>query len=125
LLQRARQAFPGYPDSVLAQAPQIPFAFNDCGIWDVLKAPAAQRAITRSSIPTLLLSGTFDAVTPPSQARIAARTLPNSTVVAIPGVGHDTVAKSRCAQHVFASFLAAPSAPNTGCVARLSPPTLR
>src|SRR4051794_41036902 len=142
LLQRGRRAFPGYPDSVLAQPPQIPFAFNDCGIWDVLKAPAAQRAITRSSIPTLLLSGTLDAVTPPaarraiprstlpppllsapfaavpppSQARIAARTLPNSTVVAIPGVGHDTVAKSRCAQHVFASFLAAPSAPNTGCV---------
>jgi pimeloyl-ACP methyl ester carboxylesterase len=125
LLQRGRRAFPGYPDSVLAQPPQIPFAFNDCGIWDVLKAPAAQRAITRSSIPTLLLSGTFDAVTPPSQARIAARTLPNSTVVAISGVGHDTVDKSPCAQHVFASFLAAPSAPNTGCVARLSPPTLR
>src|SRR5829696_6469859 len=44
----------------------------------------------------------FDAVTPPSQARTAARTLPDSTVVDIPGVGHDVMAKSRCAQRVFA-----------------------
>ena len=125
LLQKGRRAFPRYPDSVLAQAPQIPFAFNDCRIWDAPKAPAAQRAVTQSSIPTLLLSGTFDAVTPPSQAQIAARTLTNSIVVDIRGVGHDTVGKSRCAQRVFASFLSVPSAPDTACAARLRPPTLR
>ena len=125
LLKHGQRAFPGYPDSVLAQPPQIPFTFKDCRIWVVPKAPAAQRAVTRSTIPTLLLSGTFDAVTPPSQARIAARTLPNSTVVTIPGVGHDAVAKSRCAQSVLASFLTTPNAANTSCVARLHPPTLR
>jgi pimeloyl-ACP methyl ester carboxylesterase len=125
LLEKGRRAFPRYPDSVLAQAPQVPFAFEDCRIWDVPKAPAAQRAVTRSTIPTLLLSGTFDAVTPPSWGRRAARTLPNSTVAVIPGVGHDPVAKSPCAQRVLASFLSSPSAPNRGCVARLSPPTLR
>jgi pimeloyl-ACP methyl ester carboxylesterase len=125
LLKQGRRAFPRYPNSVLAQPPQIPFTFNDCRIWNVPKAPDAQRAATRSTIPTLLVSGTFDAPTPPSQAHIAARTLPNSTVVTIPGVGHDPVAKSRCAQSVLASFLTTPSAPNTGCVARLRPPTLR
>jgi hypothetical protein len=61
----------------------------------------------------------------PLQAQIAALTLPNSTVVDIPGVGHGAVTKSRCAQHVFASFLTSASAPNIGCVARLRPPTLR
>jgi pimeloyl-ACP methyl ester carboxylesterase len=125
LLEKGRRAFPRYPDSVLAQAPQVPFAFKDCRIWDVPKAPAAQRAVTRSTIPTLLLSGTFDAVTPPRPARIAARTLPNSTLAAIPGVGHDPVAKSDCAARVLGSFLSSPSAPDTGCVARLRPPTLR
>jgi pimeloyl-ACP methyl ester carboxylesterase len=125
LLQRGRRAFPLYPDSVLAQAPQVPFAFADCRVWDVPKAPAAQRAVTQSSIPTLVLSGTFDSVTPPSQAQIAARTLADSIVVDIPGVGHDTVGKSRCAQRVFASFLSVPSAPDTACAARLRPPTLR
>lgn len=125
LLKKGRRAFPRYPDSVLAQAPQVPFAFEDCRIWDVPKAPAAQRAVTRSAIPTLLLSGTFDAVTPPRPARIAARTLPHSTIANIPGVGHDPVAKSGCAARVLASFLSTPGAPDTGCVAGLSPPSLR
>jgi pimeloyl-ACP methyl ester carboxylesterase len=125
LLEKGRRAFPRYPDSVLAQAPQVPFAFKDCGVWNVAKAPPAQRAVTRSTIPTLLLSGSFDAVTPPWTAQIAARTLPNSTVTTIPGVGHDAVAKSPCAQRVLVSFLSTPSAPNTSCVARLMPPTLR
>jgi pimeloyl-ACP methyl ester carboxylesterase len=125
LLEKGRRAFPRYPDSVLAQAPQFPFGFKVCPIWDVPKAPAAQRAVTQSNIPTLLLSGTFDAITPPRPARIAARTLPNSTIVNIPGVGHDPVDKSDCAAEVVASFLSAPSAPDTSCVARLSPPRLR
>ena len=125
LLKKGRRVFPRYPDSVLAQAPQVPFAFKDCGVWNVPKAPASQRAVTRSTIPTLLLSGSFDTATAPWQAQIAARTLPDSTVATIPGVGHDAVAKSRCARRVLASFLSAPSAPNTDCVARLSPPTLR
>jgi pimeloyl-ACP methyl ester carboxylesterase len=125
LLEKGRRAFPRYPDSVLAQAPQVPFAFKDCQIWDVPKAPAAQRAVTRSNIPTLLLSGTFDAVTPPRPARIAARTLPNSTIANIPGVGHDPVDKSACAANVLVSFLSTPSAPDTACVARLSPPRMR
>jgi pimeloyl-ACP methyl ester carboxylesterase len=125
LLRRGRRAFPRYPDSVLAQPPQLPFTFDDCRVWDVPTAPAAQRAVTRSSIPTLLLSGTFDAITAPSQARVAAQTLPNSTVVDIPGVGHDVVDKSRCAQRVLASFLSATGAPDTSCVAGAHPPVFR
>ena len=67
----------------------------------------------------------FDAITAPSQARVAAQTLPNSTVVDIPGVGHDAVDKSRCAQRVLASFLSAPDAPDTSCVARVRPQVFR
>jgi hypothetical protein len=76
--------------SAIAAAPRrrrSPFAFNDCRIWDAPKAPAAQRAVTQSSTPTLLLSGTFDAVTPPSQARIAAQTLPTPPSWPSPGSG--------------------------------------
>ena len=124
LLEQGRRAFPRYPDSVLAQPPQIPWAFKDCQIWDVPKAPAAQRAVTRSSIPTLLLSGTFDAVTAPRPARIAARTLSNSTIANIPGVCHDPVDKSACAADVLVSFLS-PSAPDTACFARLKPPRMQ
>jgi pimeloyl-ACP methyl ester carboxylesterase len=124
-LAAGRRAFPRYPHSVIAQAPQLAFAFRDCRTWAVPKAPARQRAITRSSIPTLLMAGTFDAVTPPRPARFAARTLPNSTVVTFPGIGHDALGKSRCAQRVFSSFLGSPNAPDTRCAARVRPPRFR
>jgi pimeloyl-ACP methyl ester carboxylesterase len=68
------------------------------------------------------LSGSFDSVLPTSWARIAARTLPNSTVRRFAGISHAVTVSSPCAQQVFASFLATPSAPDTACVAKLKPP---
>jgi pimeloyl-ACP methyl ester carboxylesterase len=73
-------------------------------------------------VPTLILSGSFDAVTPLAWAYAAAETLPNSRVVEIPGVGHFVAPESPCAQSVIASFLARPDAPDTSCVASLRPP---
>jgi pimeloyl-ACP methyl ester carboxylesterase len=123
VLRQGRGAFPGYPDSVVAQAPQLPFINGDCRAWDVPKAPSTERAVTRNSIPTLVMAGTFDAATPPSQGKVAARTLPNSTLVTIPGSGHQVILASSCARRVLASFLSSPAAPNTRCVAGLRPPT--
>jgi pimeloyl-ACP methyl ester carboxylesterase len=121
ILKDGQRAFPQYPDSVLSQAPQLPFMTGDCRIWKVPKAPAAQRAATRINIPTLLLAGTYDARTPPSLAEHAAKTLSNSTVVVIPGVGHIVVPKSACAQQAFAAFLANPKKPDTSCLRTLQP----
>ena len=132
VLLEGRRAFPGYPDSVLAPAVHFTYVYDDCRGWHVPQAPQAQRAATRSSIPTLILSGSFDAVTAPSWGRIAAQTLPNSTVVVIPGVGHfvasvdgdsnDLQLVSRCTQRLIASFLSHPKAPDTRCVDALRPP---
>jgi pimeloyl-ACP methyl ester carboxylesterase len=123
ILRAGRRAFPRYPASVLAQAPQFPYMYDDCRVWDVPRAPAGFRRPVRSQIPTLLLSGDFDAVTPFAWARGAARTLPNSSIVRIPGVGHFVAPESPCAQQVMASFLTRPDAPDAGCVAALRPPT--
>ena len=122
ILAAGRRALPGYPASVLAQAPQFPYFYDDCRVWDVPRAPAAFRRPVRSRIPTLILSGSFDAVTSLAWARAAARTLPNSRIVRIPGVGHFVVPESPCAQEVVATFLARPGAPDTSCVASLRPP---
>jgi pimeloyl-ACP methyl ester carboxylesterase len=121
VLQAGMRAFPRYPRSVLAQAPQVPYLYDDCRIWDMPPVPEA-RETTHSRVPTLLLSGSFDAVTPLASAHAAARGLPNSTVVSIPAVGHFVLPKSRCAQSVVDSFLRHPKAPNTSCVAHLRPP---
>ncbi|WP_223241961.1 alpha/beta fold hydrolase [Streptomyces sp. CBMA123] len=121
VLKAGRQAFPGWPDTVLAQVPQLPFQYPVCGIWNVPDRASVQRVATVSSVPALVISGTFDVKTGPSWAKGVARDLSSSTEVRIPGVGHWVVPQSPCAQRVLASFLARPTAPDTGCVADLQP----
>jgi hypothetical protein len=123
--KQGRRAFPKFPDSVLAQAPQFPFRYKDCPVWDVPKAPEAQREVTTSSIPTLVLAGGFDSLTSARSAQVAARTLSNSHYVEIPGAGHVVLNASRCAGDVFVSFLNTPSVPDTGCVGGLEVPPFR
>jgi pimeloyl-ACP methyl ester carboxylesterase len=123
ILSAGRRAFPAYPDSVLRPALHVTYIAGQCRVWKVPEAPAEQRAATPSRIPTLMLAGSFDSVTPTSWARTAARTLTNSTVLEFPGVGHFVTLASPCAQQVLASFLATPGAPDTACVAKLRPPT--
>ncbi|MEU6236903.1 alpha/beta fold hydrolase [Kitasatospora sp. NPDC047058] len=121
LLRAGRRAFPGWPDTVLAQAPQLPFEHDVCRVWNVPDRTAVQRVATRSNVPALVLSGTFDAKTGASWGAYTARTLSRSTVVQVPGIGHFVVPQSPCAASVLASFLARPTAPDTACVAGLAP----
>ncbi|WP_406337450.1 alpha/beta fold hydrolase [Streptomyces sp. NBC_00649] len=122
VLKAGRRAFPGWPDTVLVQVPQLPFQYETCRLWDVPDRAAIQRVATTSAVPTLLVSGTFDAKTGASWAKGAARTLSRSTSVVGPGITHWVVPQSPCAQRVLASFLARPTAPDTRCVAGLTPP---
>ncbi len=108
VLLQGRLAFPNYPDSVLARAVHFTHVYDDCRGWKVRKGSLAQRSVTRSSIPTLILSGSFDAITPPGWGEIAAQTLPNSTVLVIPAVGHFAAHESPRAQCEIASFLTGP-----------------
>ncbi|MFD7256748.1 alpha/beta fold hydrolase [Streptomyces sp. NPDC059874] len=121
VLDAGRKAFPGWPDTVLAQVPQLPFQYPACRIWNVPDRASVQRVATISSVPALVISGTFDAKTGMSWARDVIRDLSGSTAVQIPGIGHWVVPQSPCAQRVLASFLARPTAPDTGCVDDLEP----
>ncbi|WP_406841434.1 alpha/beta fold hydrolase [Streptomyces sp. AHU1] len=121
LLAAGRRAFPGWPDSVLAQAPQLPFEHDVCRVWNVPDRTPVQRVTTVSDVPALVLSGTFDAKTGARWGAYAARTLSRSTTVLIPGIGHWVVPQSPCAASVLTSFLTRPTAPDTRCVAGLTP----
>jgi pimeloyl-ACP methyl ester carboxylesterase len=123
VLAQGRDVLPRYPRSVLAQPPQFTYMFDDCRVWDVPAAPASVREPAVSDIPTLILSGSFDSVTPLAWAYAAAETLPNSRIASIPGVGHFVAPESPCAQSIIASFLLRPDAPDTDCVATIRPPT--
>jgi pimeloyl-ACP methyl ester carboxylesterase len=121
LLKAGRRAFPGWPDPVLAQAPQLPFEHDVCRVWDVPDRTPVQRITTVSNVPTLILSGTFDAKTGARWGPYTGRTLPRSTAVRIPGIGHWVVPQSPCAASVLTSFLIRPASPDTACVAGLAP----
>jgi pimeloyl-ACP methyl ester carboxylesterase len=80
------------------------------------------RAIV-SSIPTLVLAGQYDPVTPPDWGRIAASTLANSFFYEFPGVGHDAMDSTPCAMAITLAFLDQTGiAPDDSCLATMGPP---
>ncbi|MEU3839303.1 alpha/beta fold hydrolase [Streptomyces sp. NPDC028635] len=119
-LAEGLRAFPELPRSVLAQAPQLPFLRQACQAWDVPKAPDSVRAVTRSSIPTLAISGSFDAQTGAQWGRYVARTLSRSTVVTLAGVAHGAF-DHPCGAEVITSFFDDPDHPDTRCVSSVKP----
>ncbi|MCX4999896.1 alpha/beta fold hydrolase [Streptomyces longwoodensis] len=119
-LAKGRQAFPELPRSVLAQAPQLPFLRQACRNWPIPTAPGSVREPTHSSIPTLAISGSFDAQTGAQWGRFVARTLPRSTVVTLAGVAHGTF-DTPCGSEVITSFYDDPDHPDTSCVSSVEP----
>jgi pimeloyl-ACP methyl ester carboxylesterase len=78
---------------------------------------------TTSAIPTLLLSGALDPVTPPASGALAAATLSNSKHIVLPGLGH-IVSPQQCVRRVMAKFIEAGkiSAAKDDCEATLTMP---
>jgi pimeloyl-ACP methyl ester carboxylesterase len=89
-----------------------------CAAWNVKAAPADYNKPVTSSVPTLLLSGQYDPITPPSNAVVVARTLSKAYNYEFPGYGHGVKLSSACGIAMAQEFLAKPSAkPNTSCLA--------
>jgi pimeloyl-ACP methyl ester carboxylesterase len=89
--------------SYLGDAPARRY-IEACKGWPRANVTAADRAPVASKIPVLLLSGELDPVTPPSNAAAAARTLPNSFQVTVPGEGHGALQRS-CTRRIVDDFL--------------------
>jgi len=126
VIASGRRAFPGFPLSIYRNAPNLPFMRQNCGAWAIPRVPAAVRAVTRSNIPTLVISAQYDGQTAASFGRRVARTLPNSTVVTIPNVAHVAFASpspksNACAQSIARSFFDVLNRADTTCIARLPP----
>jgi hypothetical protein len=93
-----------------------------CGAWNDQRAAEWNSQAVRSEIPTLIFAGEFDPVTPPANARLAADSLPNSTFIEVPAVGHGAVPYNECTQDIMAAFIDQPAASlDTSCVAAIAP----
>jgi pimeloyl-ACP methyl ester carboxylesterase len=116
------------PDSGVAGAVDIPplvveaLGWQDlelsCEAWGVPPVDEAFHEPVVSDIPTLLLAGMYDPITPPSWAERAASTLSAGHVVILPDVAHGALGSSWCADGIVERFLWRPAeVPRTGCVA--------
>ncbi len=97
--------------------------YRECIIWGSGKALAAENEPIFSNIPTLLIVGSFDPVTPPSQAQLANQTLTSGYYVEFPYQGHSVTGFSWCATDIAAAFVNNPlRAPDISCVDNESVP---
>ena len=83
-----------------------PMWTNDaCDYWNVPRVPAKYHRPVKTSVPVLLLSGSYDPVTPPSWAAKAKVHLNNAYSFEFSGIGHGTIMSDSCAQEVMKQFL--------------------
>jgi hypothetical protein len=92
-----------------------------CAVWGgAPPSPAAHQAVT-SALPTLLLSGEIDPVTPPAWSALAKETLAKGERFDLKGLGH-AVANHPCGATLVTEFLAKPDArPPSTCADQLMP----
>ena len=90
--------------------------FAICENWPVEKADPAVRQPVISDIPTLILEGEFDPVTPPEYGQMVAEHLNNSYFFEFPTIGHSVAVSNACARSVAAAFIADPNTqPDASC----------
>jgi pimeloyl-ACP methyl ester carboxylesterase len=94
-----------------------------CASWGSGQVQRRAEAPVVSDVPTLILAGEYDPLTPPAYAEIAGRTLRNSSRFEFPAIGHAVVPTSPCGHSIMIGFLAAPEqAPDARCIAGMGPP---
>lgn len=94
-----------------------------CAGWGAGQPRRRDGSPVVSNVPTLILAGEYDPLTPPAYAWIAARTLHRSSWFVLPGIGHAAVPTSPCAHAMMIAFLAAPElTPDARCLADMAAP---
>jgi len=91
---------------------------NVCALWDVDRLGDFVDEPLVSDIPTLLMAGDFDIITPPSTLDIVAQNLSNSYVFTFPGQGHGGM--DACRLTMMLNFFDNPThAPDASCIAEM------
>jgi pimeloyl-ACP methyl ester carboxylesterase len=78
--------------------------------------PAEKEPVV-SNLPTLVLTGQYDPITPPPYNKQVADALSNSYFFEIPGIGHGAMRGDECALDIALQFLDDPSSePDASCL---------
>jgi pimeloyl-ACP methyl ester carboxylesterase len=96
---------------------QADTVFDICEMWDVGQADPIENRAVRSDVPTLVLAGAYDPVTPADWGKMAAETLSQACYVEFPG-GHGALIPSiECSLEIASAFLDDPTRePDLSCL---------
>ncbi|HET6237925.1 MAG TPA: alpha/beta fold hydrolase [Acetobacteraceae bacterium] len=114
-------------ESAVVASTVIPGIIDFHGVRRNWVKPGSPPVVASSNVvPSLLLTGAIDPITPPPFARIVvARMGPAAPVVEFPHVGHDVEESSACGANLVTQFVRRPEGPlSTACVAAVPPVTL-
>ena len=120
----------GQFEAALAEYPQLEplyrgsilggFGYQVCEGWDSGQAGPAENQAVASAVPTFIMSGAFDPITPPHWAEQTQQTLSAASRTLYPATGHGASATA-CGQSMLVAFLEDPSQPpSTECVSWMS-----
>jgi pimeloyl-ACP methyl ester carboxylesterase len=94
----------------------LEMTYGTCDFWGAKIASPIENQPVYSDIPTLVLAGEFDPVTPPSFGQQVADTLGKTYYIEFPWLGHNVFSDSPCARDIVAGFLKAPrTMPDSSC----------
>jgi len=93
--------------------------FGICENWPVEEADPWVKEPLVSDIPTLVLEGEFDPVTPPEYGQLVAENLSKGYFFEFRGAGHDVLA-NECARSIAGTFVKDPTqAPEAACITEM------
>ncbi len=94
-----------------------------CDVWGAGAADPTENDPISSHIPTLVLAGEYDPITPPAWGQQVSEHLENAYFYEFPGYGHGVSLTEGCGVTIVESFLADPARePDTSCLAELNGP---
>jgi len=112
--------FPAYEEAVANGAWGPRAVMSICDIWGVERLGPETSTLAESDVPTLVMSGEFDSITPPEAAAIVAENLTNTYEYTIPGAAHSAIESGPCSISIALQFLEDPSKePDASCISDL------
>ncbi|MEX0666386.1 MAG: alpha/beta fold hydrolase [Acidimicrobiia bacterium] len=99
--REAKEAEKPGPSSVLVRFAAQPY----CDVWDVEPLPDSFSRPVRSKIPTLVLAGSLDPITPAADSKRTAKLLKNAQYFEFAGFGHAVTKGTDCPRAIRQVFL--------------------
>src|SRR5579859_8190473 len=117
-LAAADHAFP-QEDHVFDGTP----LYDLCQSWGARPAGPIEHQAVQSDIPTMIMAGQYDPITPPQNGQLVGQTLSKSFFFQYPGMGHGVSTDDPCPQSMAQAFFNNPTTkPASDCIQQMQRP---